>query len=159
MIKNCKFSLEGCVASLLFMFLICVIVLQVLGRTSLVEAPIWTEEASRWIWVWMALLGIGEVERTNGHLRMGFLADMLPTRVQWLLTLTIDLVYFYVAAQLLYYGYWQVQYSWYNEAVTLPFTDALMYAAFPVAFVFVVARIGMRIFRSLFTSQSKAAGE
>ena len=30
----------------------------------------WTEELIRWLWVWMACLGLSEAERYQQHLRM-----------------------------------------------------------------------------------------
>ncbi|WP_371170007.1 TRAP transporter small permease [Aliiroseovarius sp. 2305UL8-7] len=87
-----KYGFEACIASVLFIILFLVIVLQIMGRTSWVQGPIWTEELARWIWVWMALIGIGTVERDQAHLRMGFLIELLPTRLQRVFATITDLV-------------------------------------------------------------------
>ena len=65
--------------------LFAVLMIQIFGRTPMFRGPVWTEEAARWIWVWMAFIAIAAVERNDAQLRMGFLADALPARARhWL---------------------------------------------------------------------------
>ena len=138
---------EGLVASALFVALIGVILLQVVGRTDLMRGPVWTEELARWIWVWMAIIGLGAVERNNAHLRMGILADALPNLWRKLLYSLIDLVWLGLTLHLTLIGYRSVMRTWNNTAVSLPLTDAVLYASYPVAAVFITWRISQRLFR------------
>ncbi|MCR4269140.1 TRAP transporter small permease [Nitratireductor sp. ZSWI3] len=140
-----RYSLEGCVASVLFIVLFAVLMIQIFGRTPLFTGPVWTEEAARWIWVWMALVGIAEVERTNGQLRMGFVADTLPVRWRRTLFLVIDAVYLGIVAHLVWISYKTVLRTWNNEAVSLPATDAVLYASGLVATVLILHRIARRV--------------
>lgn len=88
-----RYSPEGIAASILFIVLIVVLMIQILGRTPLFTGPVWTEEAARWLWVWMALIAIPEVERTDSQLRMGFLVEQLQRRARIAVLTLIDLVY------------------------------------------------------------------
>lgn len=130
---------------MLFLGLIFVVLLQVIGRTSLFSAPIWTEELARWIWVWMAFIATGEAERQNVQLRMGILVESLLGKARFVLFTLIDLVYLAVTCHLLWIGYKTVMRTWNNEAVTLPFSDAVLYASYPIAALFVIWRVTLRI--------------
>ncbi|TYB87926.1 TRAP transporter small permease [Oceaniovalibus sp. ACAM 378] len=140
-----KYSIEGTVASVIFIVLIGVVLIQVFGRTPLFRGPVWTEEAARWLWVWMAFIGIAEVERQDGQLRMAFLADLLPEGSRRVLYTVIDLVYLGIMAHLAWIGYKTVLRTWDNVTVTLPTTDALLYASGFVAALLILHRIVRRL--------------
>lgn len=142
---NRKYGFEASIASVLFIVLFFVMVLQILGRTPVVAGPVWTEELARWIWVWMALIGIGTVERDNAHLRMGFLIEYLPKGVQKIWAIIVDLVYIAIASHLVWIAYKSILRTWNNETVTLPTTDALLYASAFIAMILIVHRIARRL--------------
>ncbi|MCK0140671.1 TRAP transporter small permease [Aliiroseovarius sp. F47248L] len=143
--KHRKYSIEGYAATVLFLGLIFIVLLQVVGRTSLFSAPIWTEELARWIWVWMAFIATGEAERQNVQLRMGILVESLLGKARFALFTLIDIIYLAVTCHLLWIGYKTVMRTWSNEAVTLPFSDAVLYASYPIAALFVIWRVTNRI--------------
>jgi len=118
-----KYSIEGIVASVIFIVLIGVVLIQVFGRTPLLRGPIWTEETARWLWVWMAFIGIAEVERQDGQLKMAFLANLLPDGARRILYTVIDLVYLGIVGHLVWIAYKTVLRTWDNVTVTLPTTD------------------------------------
>ena len=140
-----RYSLEGTIAAILFLVLIGIVTIQIFGRTPLFRGPVWTEEAARWVWVWMAFLGIGEVERQNKHLRMGFLAAMLPAVARRIVFMAIDLVYLAIMAHLAWIGWRTVERTSINSAVTLPVPDAVLYASAFLASLFVLYRIVRRL--------------
>lgn len=149
-----KYSLEGVVASILFLVLIAIVLLQVVGRTPILRGPVWTEEAARWVWVWMAFIAIGEVERVDGQLKMAFLADALPSAARKVLFTLIDLVYLGIMGHLCWIGYQTVLRTSRNISVTLPTSDAVLYAsAFVASFL-----ILYRIVRRLIERQSRTQG-
>ncbi len=148
-----KYSLEGIAASLLFLALITIVLLQVFGRVAPFPAPVWTEELARWIWVWMVFLGIGEAERQNAQLRMGLFAEWILGRHHYLLYTAADMIFLGVMFHLTWIGYKTVLRTWNNESVTLYFTDAALYAAFPVVAIFIIHRLIARIRHNLFSPQ------
>lgn len=139
------YSPEGIAATLIFCGLITVLLIQVLGRTPLFNGPVWTEELARWLWVWMAFIGIGEVERTNGQLRMDLFGSMLGKLGRKILFTLIDLVYLGVVLNLVWIGYFTVLRTWRNESVTLPLPDGAMYLAALIGLVLVVWRVAARL--------------
>ncbi|WP_319532676.1 TRAP transporter small permease [uncultured Cohaesibacter sp.] len=144
-----KYSIEGIAATILFLGLIFVVLLQVFGRFGLFAAPVWTEEMARWIWVWMAMIAIGEAERKNAQLRMSILIDAFLPQFRTMLFTLIDLIYLAVTINLLWVGYKTVLRTWSNESVTLPFSDAVLYASYPVAALFIIWRVSYRIWSQL----------
>ena len=144
-----RYSFEGVVASALFIVLFAVLMIQIFSRTPLFRGPVWTEEAARWIWVWMALIAIAAVERNDAQLRMGFLADALPARVRHWLAIAVDLLWGGILCHLVLISWKTIQRTWNNEAVTLPVSDAVLYAAGLVAVVLVLHRVARRILAQL----------
>jgi TRAP-type C4-dicarboxylate transport system permease small subunit len=138
---------EGIIASALFVALLGVIMLQVVGRIGVMRGPVWTEELSRWIWVWMAIIGLGAVERNNAHLRMGIIVEALPNLLRKGLYTLIDLAWLGLTMHLTLIGYRSVLRTWNNTAVSLPLTDAVLYASYPVAALFIIWRILQRLVR------------
>jgi TRAP-type C4-dicarboxylate transport system permease small subunit len=139
------YSVEGIVASAFFVALIGVVLIQVFGRTPLFRGPVWTEEAARWLWVWMAFIGIAEVERQDGQLKMAFLADLLPDGARRALFTVIDLAYLGIMGHLAWIGCKTILRTWDNVTVTLPTTDALLYASGFVAALLIIHRIIRRL--------------
>lgn len=142
---NRKYSFEGVVASILFLVLISVVLLQVFGRVGIFTGPVWTEELARWIWVWMAFIAIGEVERTDSQLRMSIFSDLLPGDLKKYIYIFVDTVYLGITCHLCWIGFKTVKRTWYNESVTLPLSDAFLYASYFVASVFIIWRIVNRL--------------
>lgn len=140
-----KYSVEGVIATILFLILIAIVMVQILGRTPILRGPVWTEEAARWIWVWMAFIAIGEVERQNKHLRMAFLAEKLPAILRRIVFTGIDLVYLGIMGHLCWIGYQQVERTWTHSSVTLPVPQAALYASAFIASFFILHRIIRRI--------------
>lgn len=153
-----KYSFEGCIAALLFIGLFFVILIQIFGRTSLFTGPIWTEELARWLWVWMALIGIGAVERGDAHLRMSFIVEMLPLAVQRGLAVVFDVVYLAITGKLILIGYGSILRTWNNETVSLPTTDAVLYASAFVALILIAHRIMRRLYANLLGKPATAGG-
>ncbi|WP_281985570.1 TRAP transporter small permease [Thalassorhabdomicrobium marinisediminis] len=141
-----RYSVEGTVAAVLFIVLIAVVLVQILGRTPVLRGPVWTEEVARWIWVWMAFIGIAEVERQDGQLKMAFLADLLPAKVRLVLYTLIDVVFLGLVGHLIWISYKTVLRTSNNISVTLPTTDAVLYASALIGFVLILYRILRRIF-------------
>ena len=140
-----KYSLEGSIAAILFLVLIGIVAVQILGRTPVMRGPVWTEEAARWVWVWMAFIGIAEVERQNRHLRMGFLGASLPRRIRTVVFTLLDLAYLGVMAQLCWIGWQTVSRTLNASAVTLPVPTAVLYGSALLASGLVIHRILRRL--------------
>jgi len=140
---------EGWTAAGLLFGVFLVILLQIVSRYLPLPIPIWTEELSRWLWVWMVFVGIAEAERMDAHLKVSFLAEALPRLPKTLVYLLIDVLSLVVFAELIRIGYKGALRSADATSVTLPVTMIFFYAAYPVAGVFIVMRVLQRLVRRL----------
>lgn len=91
---------------LIFMLMVVVIVWQVFSRFVLNAAPVWSEELTRYMLVWVTLLGSGYVMHDkHGHIAVTFFADMLPSKFQTILSVIRCISIYVMTAALAYYGY------------------------------------------------------
>ncbi|MEZ5823541.1 MAG: TRAP transporter small permease [Geminicoccaceae bacterium] len=153
-----RYGLEGSLASLAFILLFVVLLIQVAGRTALFDGPVWTEEFARWVWVWMAFIAMSEAERGNNQLRMDLLAGFLPLGLRRILRRFIDIVYLVIACNLVWIAWKTVLRTWNNESVTLVFTDAVMYAAALAGFALIVLRIVQRLLSGEASADEREGG-
>lgn len=55
---------------------------QVIARNTLPRAPIWTEEASRFLFIYMVAFGVGIAVHSNEYVGVELLVDLLPRKAQ-----------------------------------------------------------------------------
>ena len=140
-----RYSPEGIAASAVLIAMVATVFLQVVGRAGLAHPPIWTEELSRWLFVWMVFLGLPEVERKQAHLQVELLPTLMPAKLQMIVSMLIDAVLVLLMGQLVWVGFKTVMRTLHAAAVTMPTSDAVLYAAFPIAGVFIIFRVLQRM--------------
>lgn len=140
-----KHNVEGRISTVLLCALCLIIFLQILGRFGVFPGQVWTEELTRWLWVWMALIGVATAEAHRQHLKMEIFTAMLPSRLQATMNRVQDWLALAVALYLLWQGYKGVLRTWSNESVTLPVSDAVLYAALPVSMAWWAYRLVQRL--------------
>lgn len=139
------YSPEGIASASLLAVLMVLMLFQIASRLGVMPGQVWTEELLRWIWVWLALLGVSEAERTHQHLRM----EMLPARWsrpvrRWFFRL-VDAGTGVLALYMAWLGFKGVLRTWNDESVTLFMTDAVLYAALPVGALLWALRLFLRL--------------
>ncbi len=140
-------SPEGWVSTGLLLGVFVVILLQIFSRHLPLPIPIWTEELSRWLWVWLVFVGMAEVERADSHLKMDLFADKIAFVPRTVLFMAIDVLCIAVFVELIHIGTKGALRNLHATAVTLPVTMIFFYAAYPVAGIFIVLRIVQRLVR------------
>jgi TRAP-type transport system small permease protein len=142
-----SYSPEGIASASLLVLLMLIILFQIASRLGFMPGQVWTEELIRWIWVWMALLGVSEAERTQQHLRMEMLPAMWSAAVRGFVYRTIDLATGVLALYMAWLGFKGVLRTWNDESVTLFMSDAVLYAALPVGALLWALRLFLRVAR------------
>lgn len=79
--------------------------LQVVFRVFLKSPLGWSEEACRYSFIWSMILGAVLVSAENGHFRVDFLVNMLPTPIRKILTVFSYLLIGGFSVILIRYGY------------------------------------------------------
>lgn len=78
------------VLTILVSAMIAMVLVQVFGRYVLKDAPPWTEELARWVFVWICFLGASLAHVRRAHIRIELLPARLPPRVRVLLSIAIQ---------------------------------------------------------------------
>jgi len=108
------------------------VVLQVFFRYVAGWVVPWTEEATRYLGIWMVFMGALAAVVQGSHIAVTVLVDRLPGRLRrWLergnalVTFVFLLIVFFGALQL-------IRLNWEQEAVTFPVSVAILYVAVAV---------------------------
>lgn len=114
----------ACVAALLA--LLATVVAGVVFR-ALDDPLAWSDEAARYLMVWLAFLGAMLAARRRSHIRINVLLDLLPGRARQRAEAVIQLAVCGFGVALLWHGLTLVERAWDVEAVSLPVTSAVLY--------------------------------
>ena len=68
------------------------------------SALIWSEEAARYILVWITFLGAGCVHKRSGHIAVKTLHDLVPIRSKKFFQILTHLICMVIFAIMIYYG-------------------------------------------------------
>jgi TRAP-type transport system small permease protein len=140
-----RYSTEGVVSAALLALMMLLILFQIASRLGFMPGQVWTEELIRWIWVWLAMLAVGEAERTHQHLRMEMLPALWSAAVRRAVYTAIDLATGVLALYMAWLGVKGVMRTWNDESVTLFMSDAVLYAALPVGALLWALRLFLRV--------------
>lgn len=151
--KPSPYSPEGRASAVLLCLMMLLILFQIASRLGFMPGQVWTEELIRWVWVWMALLAVGEAERTHQHLRMEMLPELWRAPLRRAVYRLIDAGTALLALYMVWLGTKGVIRTWHDESVTLFMSDAVLYAALPVGALIWAVRLLLRI-----TGRAEAPG-
>lgn len=131
-----RLSLPDYVLAILFGATILVVAAQVLFRYVVNESLAWTEEVSRYLFVWMTFLGAALALRDATHIRIDLFVDRLPkpvARTLGALNQALILAFLLLVVVL---GFQLVQHTAGTPTPTLRLPENLVYyAALPVPFL------------------------
>lgn len=125
-----------CVA--LFSVLVLVVVWQVNTRQVFQSPAAWTDEVSRYLFVWVGLFATALVFSERGHLAVDIVARMLPTAGRRVLGALVQVAVIAFALLLLVYGGIRAAGgAWDQQLQSLPFTLGQMYIVLPITGVLI----------------------
>ena len=129
------------------------IIWQVFARYALDAAPGWSEELSRYLMMWVTLLGGAAVLRSGGHIAVTALLDWLPQRAHPAVLVLRDLAMLAALAVLLWFGWRYAELNAVQESAALEIRKSIIYAALPLGaaltmLMLVLARLAGAAFRS-----------
>lgn len=121
-----------CIA--LFAALVLLVVYQVFTRLVLDDPSAWSEEAARYTFVWVSLLGISIAVGEKADVVMDFLVERMPVKLQ---RVTDVLAYLcmlaFVSYVMTYGGLLQTAASWTATNPLLPLTQGQLYLVVPIS--------------------------
>jgi TRAP-type transport system small permease protein len=130
------------VAGSAFVLIAALIVGQVFMRYVLAAPPIWTEELTRYVFVWLAWLSAAVVFRQGQHVTIDALANVIPERLKGVHDILVRMICVAVLLFLLRYGIEALQFAT-NRSAALNITMIYVYASAPVASFIMLAFVAL----------------
>lgn len=127
---------------------------QVMGRYVFGHAPGWSEELSRYLMLWVTMLGAAAALRSGGHLSVTALVDRLGPRAVAVVLALRDAVVVAAAGLLAWQGYRFAELNGAQESAAMEIPMTVPYGALPVgALLIVVLVLLSRLLGAPFASQ------
>jgi TRAP-type C4-dicarboxylate transport system permease small subunit len=106
--------------------------LQIISRyTALIPSYIWTEELSRFLFIWMVMLGAMIGIREGTHFEVDVWPELSP-RANALLRIVSQFFVLIFALVFVYWGIKFVQFGWYQESELAELPMPFIFLAWPV---------------------------
>lgn len=143
-IKNKPVSWADAPAVIIFALLFSVVFLQFFTRYVLNDSLSWTEEASRYLLIILAFVGVIKCELLDSHIRLEFIDQLMKRHVGLLkqLAATLSIIYF---AFLGYTTLMLAMQTSFQKMVSLPFPKYYFYA-FIILTLFALVLVQIRLF-------------
>lgn len=123
----------------LFALLVLIVSWQVFARQVLHEPSAWSETLSRYVFIWLGLLGSALVFGQRGHIAIDVVARRLPLAVQRPLAILIQLIVIGFSLTILVWGGWRVSMLAMGQNLSgLPTTIGVWYLVMPIAGVLII---------------------
>lgn len=127
------------ISVLLFVLLVADVFLQVIGRVFKLTNITWTEELSRFLFIWLICIGAFTMIRRGMNIRFDLIEDALPTTI-WRVTFTIgnicSLLFLIVVA---FYGSQLALMNMTQLSPVIQVPIGVVYAALPVGAILMIA--------------------
>jgi TRAP-type transport system small permease protein len=134
-LKNFLNTLVDGFVILMIMSMVVVVFLQVFFRYAVMSSPPWTEEFSRFNFIWLTFMGAVAVFRRKAHLVIDTLVGVLPRRIAQSLNLPIQLLISGALLLLIYHGIILCRSGWFTRASTMNLPLTFIYLAIPLSAV------------------------
>lgn len=136
-------SFEKILVTLSMVLMVILIFVQVFSRYVMGNAIGWTEEASRYLFIWLIFLSIGISFVEKKHISIDIVLDRLPKGVQKAVQQFVYLILLVLSVFLFVQGVDLIQdMKMFNQkSATLQIPMWIVYSALPVGFLFSIIRI------------------
>ncbi|HEV7265187.1 MAG TPA: TRAP transporter small permease [Falsiroseomonas sp.] len=135
---------ETALLGLLVLAMTDVTLAQVVARYVFGAPLIWSEEAARYLFVWVSMFGAALAVRQGSHYALTALAQRLPAAAQRLARGVVLAVAGAFLLVLLVTGIEETMQAHLQDAATLPFRMSLPYAALPVGAALMLLHLVLR---------------
>ena len=138
---------------------------QVIGRYAFGNSISWSEEAVRYLFIWVTMVGAGYATRENANISIDFVEGFLKNRTAKFIFKCVGIVIFMVCA--IYLVYQSTQYCLFtfktgSRSTVLQVKLGYIYASLPVGFAVVAIRLalnGVKAVRNYIRHEGEFADE
>jgi TRAP-type C4-dicarboxylate transport system permease small subunit len=141
----------------LFALLVLLVSWQVFTRLVLGDPSIWSEEAARYTFIWLSLIGISIATGEKADVAIDFFVQKVPVGWQrWLELLAYLSTLSFAGVVMIWGGYLNSSLAWTQRNPVLPINAGALYLAVPVAGVLFAFYLLYHLVRTLSPSYSGA---
>jgi TRAP-type C4-dicarboxylate transport system permease small subunit len=145
--KKKKFSIEGYIAAILLFTLTVLLAIQVFVRFVFGGGIAWSEELSRYMFVWSIYFGCIVAAKEDKHIRVTAQLMFLSERKKaWLISAS-DIIWIIFNGLLAYFGFTYIlsmfEFPFYSQ--TMGFNLAWVYAIVPLAYFLMLVYVALLI--------------
>ena len=112
-------------------------------------AAVWTEELSRYIFIWISYLALSVAIRKRTSIRVDIIYDHLPVRLQQISWIVVETLFLLLTCTIAYYGWGQIErllkFPQYTTALGIPYL--VPYLILPFGFGLMSLRLLQSIFK------------
>jgi TRAP-type C4-dicarboxylate transport system permease small subunit len=126
-------TVEAGVIAALVAALTAVTAAQVVNRYILNAPLIWSEEAARYLFVWVSMIGAALAMHQGGHFGLVVLLRRAPSRLQMIMGALVSAVVILFLIALLYTGIKETALASFQTSLTIPIGMHWAYLALPVS--------------------------
>ncbi|WP_194436456.1 TRAP transporter small permease [Vibrio fluminensis] len=128
---------EKYLAIFLFLLMLTVISVQILSRYFFSFAIPWTEELSRWLYIYIVFIGASEAISRRDHIAIDMLPNRLGDKANLVLDIFIHGLFAVISVVIIHYGYLFAERMDRLGSVTMDVPMSALYGAVPLGFVLV----------------------
>lgn len=114
-------------------------------------AAVWTEELSRYIFIWISYLAVSTAIRRRSSIRVDMVYDLLPPRWQRISWIVVETLFLCLTGVIAWYGWGQIerllQFPQYTTAVRIPYL--IPYLILPFGFGLMCLRLLESIYKQV----------
>lgn len=149
--------LEESIIVLLMATMSVLIGLQIFMRYAMSSSLSWSEELSRYLFIWATYLGVAFGVRKDAHIRVSMVVDMMSARNAILMRILTHIIFGAFAVYVMYQGWIMVEktFRFGQKSASLGIPMGFIYLAPLTGFGFTVLRLLQAIWRDLCALQQE----
>lgn len=144
-------KLEEIILVVMFIALVAITFVQVVFRFLLNMGIPWSEEAGKYLFVWLSWMGVSIGAKHGEHIKIEMLVKKLPFKAANILNIVTDLIVIAICAVVAYYGIYlcNTLLSVGIQNTVLHMSQAVGTSAIPVGSILMIIRCCQSIYRSI----------
>ncbi|WP_394706870.1 TRAP transporter small permease [Marispirochaeta sp.] len=138
--------LEEIIVTFCFIVLFATILIQILFRLKPISenisyAPVWTEEFSRWLFVYIVFFGASQSAHNREHIGINIFITRFASRTQHIISFILNILMTSCSLLFVYYGIRYMKFAVRETPLTLPCSNGVLYAVVPIGFFLISIRL------------------
>lgn len=132
-------KLEEWIGGILFLLIFAILLAQIIARQIFDSPFIWSEELARLLFVYVAMFGISMATRTQQHVYIDFLTNLMPEKLRKIVNSVVQCIIFVCIFLFIYLGF-KVFLDSTFEMVSLQISEKWLYAPLPFISILILTR-------------------